>query len=43
MKKKMKWGIWITAVLPLLVAALAWSRLPDTIPIHWGLNGQPNG
>ena len=43
MKKTTKWGIWITALLPLLVAALAWSRLPDTIPIHWGLNGQPNG
>lgn len=43
MKKKMKWGIWITAVLPLLVAALAWSSLPETISIHWGLDGQPNG
>ena len=43
MKKTTKWGIWITAVLPLLVAALAWSSLPETIPIHWGLDGQPNG
>lgn len=43
MKKTTRWGIWITAVLPLLAAAFAWGRLPDTIPIHWGLDGQPNG
>lgn len=29
--------------LSMVVAIRAWSILPDTIPIHFGLNGQPNG
>lgn len=43
MRKTGKAMIWITAVLPLILAGLSWSRLPDTIPLHWGLHGEVNG
>ncbi|MDO5549030.1 MAG: SdpI family protein [Eubacteriales bacterium] len=42
MRKTSKAMIWITAVLPLILAGLSWSRLPDTIPLHWGLHGEVN-
>ena len=35
--------IWTTAVLPILLAAIFYSHLPGTIPIHWGIDGQVNG
>ncbi|MGN1014675.1 MAG: SdpI family protein [Butyricicoccus sp.] len=35
--------LWISACLPLVPAALCYSRLPAIIPIHWGLDGQVNG
>lgn len=35
--------LWITAALPLLLAAISYHRLPETIAIHWGMSGAPNG
>lgn len=33
----------LLTLLALAAVALAWSRLPETIPTHWDLHGQPNG
>ena len=40
---------WRSEILPIIfivaafvLAAVAWPQAPDRIPIHWGLNGQPN-
>lgn len=35
--------IWIFAALPLVAAAAALPFLPQLFPVHWGLDGQPNG
>ncbi len=35
--------LWITAALPLVLAVLSYAALPDTITIHWGMDGTPNG
>lgn len=43
------WYAW-TGLIPLMVLAAAalylythWNRIPETYPIHWGLDGRPNG
>jgi uncharacterized membrane protein len=33
---------WVLLWAMLGLAAYAWDRAPDTIPIHWGLSGEPN-
>ncbi len=39
--EKGKWLIMVvTAVIPLLVTAVLFNRLPDLIPMHWDVNGQ---
>lgn len=42
MKKidKLEWMIWAMALLPLLLTALVYSRLPAEIPTHWGVSGE---
>jgi len=42
MKKLSKTGvaIWVFALAPLAIVAALYSRLPDTIPMHWGLGGE---
>src|SRR5579859_3284700 len=35
--------IWVTIAIQILVAVYGYLVLPDTVPIHWGANGQPNG
>lgn len=30
-------------MLPMLVGILLWDKLPDRIPIHWGLSGEVDG
>lgn len=41
MKKfsKMQILAWILAVVPALMVAVVYSRLPDRVPTHWDLNG----
>ncbi len=43
MMKSKKWMIWITALLPIALAALSYAWLPETLVIHWGMDGTPNG
>ena len=45
MKKDRKTLILTTLVclLPMLIGALVYDRLPERMVTHWGLNGEPNG
>lgn len=31
------------SMLALLASALLWSRVPEPMPVHWGIDGQPDG
>lgn len=33
----------LVTLLPILLGLALWNRLPDTIPIHWGTDGQADG
>lgn len=33
----------LVILLPVLVGAVLWSRLPDPMPIHFGVDNRPNG
>ena len=35
--------IWAVIAIQLIVAVYGFVVLPDTVPIHWGINGQANG
>src|SRR5690242_13124710 len=35
--------IWVIIAIQLIVAVYGFVVLPDTVPIHWGANGQVNG
>ena len=42
---KTKWCIaamWLLALLPLLLVAVFYTRLPDQVPMHWGIDGEVN-
>jgi len=41
-----KWKLLVSSVvvlLPMLIGALLWKRLPDSMPVHWGANGAADG
>lgn len=37
--------LWLIAIvlLPIIMLLIVWNRLPAQMPIHWDINGQPNG
>ncbi len=37
-----EWPFWVLLVGSFLMAALAWSRVPERIPVHWGIDGTPD-
>lgn len=44
--KKIDRLVWITAactLLPMVVGLILWSRLPDSIPTHFGIGGEADG
>ncbi len=44
MKNKIgKYLYWLAAVFPFLLSAAFYSRLPETMPTHWDIQGNPNG
>ena len=46
MWKKHKTTIILTSLitlLPILIGAILWNKLPDVMPRHWGLNGEVDG
>lgn len=38
--KKMIALMWALALLPLVMVALCWPRLPERVPVNWGFDGQ---
>ena len=34
--------MWLLALLPLVLVAVFYSRLPDQVPMHWGFDGEIN-
>jgi len=34
--------IWLLALAPIILVAVLYSRLPETIPMNWGLSGEPS-
>lgn len=40
MKNKRSQGIlWVAAILPLIMVAAVWTRLPEQVPLNWGVDG----
>ena len=45
MLKKYKKTLILTSLvllIPVIVGLILWDKLPDSIPIHWGINGEPD-
>ena len=40
--KKMLWPT-LVGLLPIVMGLAVYSKLPEKMPIHWGLDGEPNG
>ena len=40
---KLEWTLRIILLIPIIYALAIFKSLPETIPIHFGLNGEPNG
>ena len=32
----------LVTLIPIIVGLILWDKLPDSIPIHWGINGEPD-
>ena len=45
MKNYKKMGLLtiVVTLLPILLGVLLWSKLPDLVPMHWGINGEVDG
>nr|WP_319488616.1 SdpI family protein [uncultured Caproiciproducens sp.] len=44
MKNKFgKYIYWMIAVFPIILSAAFYSRLPEVMPTHWDISGNPNG
>lgn len=45
MKNYKKMGLLtiVVTLLPILLGLLLWSKLPDQVPMHWGINGEVDG
>jgi immunity protein, SdpI family len=39
---RVEWALWLILAGMFLLAALNWNAVPDRIPVHWGLSGQPD-
>jgi uncharacterized membrane protein len=40
---KSEWPQMVLLAVPFLVLVPLWDKFPPRVPIHWGLNGKPNG
>lgn len=46
MLKENKWKLIVSSmliILPVLFGLIFWNRLPERVPVHWGMNGTPDG
>ncbi len=37
------WPVLLLLLLPFALTAYFWDQIPETIPTHWGIDGQPDG
>ena len=37
-----EWLFWLIMVLPFLYIPFIWSKLPESIPTHWNMQGEPD-
>ncbi len=37
------WLCFALALAGLVISAAVWSQVPSPMPVHWGVNGEPNG
>ena len=37
-----EWLLWLLLAAMFTVAALSWHAVPDRMPVHWGLSGEPD-
>lgn len=37
------WPIFLVLLLPFVLIAIFWDQIPERIPTHWGIDGQPDG
>ena len=35
-------AMWLLALVPLILVAALYARLPDQVPLHWGIDGAVN-
>ncbi len=40
---KMEMALWVFLILPVIYLAWVWNSLPATVPIHFDMDGSPNG
>ncbi len=44
--KKSRWSLLTTSVLnllPIVAGLILWNKLPEKMPVHWGVNGEVDG
>jgi uncharacterized membrane protein len=37
-----EWPMWLLLAALWVLAAVAWRSAPDSLPVHWGISGQPD-
>ena len=37
-----EWPLWLLLAAMFTLAAVSWSAVPDRMPVHWGLSGEPD-
>jgi len=37
-----EWPLWLLLAAMFTVAAVSWHAVPDRIPVHWGISGEPD-
>lgn len=42
MRKNLHYLVMVVITVPLVYLAMAWNQLPETVPTHFGINGQPD-
>jgi uncharacterized membrane protein len=37
-----EWPLWLLLAAMFTLAALSWHSVPDSMPVHWGISGEPD-
>ena len=40
--KKNEWIFWIILIIPFIYIPFIWHKLPESIPTHWNIHGEPD-